>query len=121
VGDTSLADQVFVKVLITGCTDVSDVSKRACEELGLGAGAPSRCRLYIVREGRERALAAEADPSLAAGILVAANKLAADELVAPRARAAARRGSRCVKTTSGGSSRALTHAPPPRIPHSHAP
>ena len=81
VGDTTLADQVFVKVIFAGGADVSDVSKRACEEFGLGAGAPSRCRLYLVREGRERALAVEADPSLAASILISANKLAADEPV----------------------------------------
>jgi uncharacterized membrane protein YgcG len=36
---------------------------------------------YIVREGRARALAAEEDPDSAAGILVATNKLASDDLV----------------------------------------
>ena len=47
-GETPLADQVFVKVMLAGCADVSDVSKRACGELGLGAGAHSRCCLYLV-------------------------------------------------------------------------
>ena len=71
--------QVFVKVLLAGCADVSDVSKRACTEFGWGA--PTQCRLYLVREGRARALAVEANPLLAPGILVIANKLAADEAV----------------------------------------
>jgi hypothetical protein len=51
VGDTTLADQVFVKASLAGCADVSDVSERACEKLGLGLGAPSRCRLYLAAAG----------------------------------------------------------------------
>jgi hypothetical protein len=79
VSDTALAGQVFGKVSLAGCTDVADVSERACEKFGWGA--PTRCRLYLVREGRERALAVEDNPSLAASILVSANKLAVDDRV----------------------------------------
>jgi hypothetical protein len=76
VGDPS---QVFVKVLLAGCADVSDVSKRACADFGWGA--PTQCRLYLVREGRARALAVRDDPSLAADILIRANELDPDEPV----------------------------------------
>ena len=76
VGDPG---QVFGKVSLVGCADVADVSKRACEEFGWGA--PSRCRLYLVREGRERALAVRDAPSLAADILISANQLDPDFVV----------------------------------------
>ena len=80
VGDTTRADQVFVKVFIAGCADVSDVSKRACEDFGLGAGAPSRCSLYLVPdEAHARAIAR--DPSSAVAILQGVSLFATDEVV----------------------------------------
>ncbi len=81
VSDTPLEGQVFGKVLLAGCADVADVTKSACKEFGWGA--PTQVGLHRVREGRGKALAIEADPSLAADILVGANKLAADEAVEP--------------------------------------
>lgn len=56
------------------------LARRACEMFGWGA--PTRCRLYLVREGRERALAVRDEPLLAAGILVRANELDPDACVA---------------------------------------
>ena len=83
VSDTTLAGHVFGKVPHAGCTDVADVSERACEKFphwGVNAG---QVKLFRVPGGRDKALAIEADPSLAAGVLIAANKLAADEAVEP--------------------------------------
>jgi hypothetical protein len=48
VSDPALAGQVFGKVPLAGCTDVADVSERTCEKFGLGAGALTRCRLYLI-------------------------------------------------------------------------
>ena len=67
VSDAALAGQVFAKVPLADCADVADVSERACEKFGWGA--PTQCRLYLVREGRERARTIERDPSSAADIL----------------------------------------------------
>jgi hypothetical protein len=78
VSDTPLAGQTFAELPIQG-DNVARLVARACEKFGWGA--PTQCRLYWVPEGRDRALAVEDDPLSAAGILVSANKLFADEAV----------------------------------------
>ena len=79
--ETPLANEAFAELPLRAGDNAARLLGRACEKFGWGV--PSRCRLYLVRGGRERALAVEADPSLAASILVSANKLADDERVEP--------------------------------------
>jgi hypothetical protein len=79
--ETPLANEAFAELLLQADDNAGRLIARACEKFGWGV--PTRCRLYLVRDGRERALAVEADPSLAASILVSTNKLAVDDRVEP--------------------------------------
>jgi hypothetical protein len=75
--ETPLADETFAELPLQVGDNVARLVGRACDKFGWGA--PSRCRLYLVREGRERALTCEENPSIAAGVLNGTNKLAADD------------------------------------------
>ena len=79
--ETALSDETFAELPLLAGDNVARLVGRACKEFGWGA--PTQVKLFRVPGGREMALAIEADPSLAADILVAANKLAADEAVEP--------------------------------------
>ena len=79
-GFTPLEYQVFVELPIRDGDNISRLSERACKEWRTDTG---QVAFFRVREGRERALAVEADPSLAANILISTNKLAVDEAVEP--------------------------------------
>jgi hypothetical protein len=82
VSDPALVGEESEAICIDGVANTSLLKARACDTFprwGVDAG---QVKLFRV-EGRERALAVEADPSLAADILTSANKLAADDRVEP--------------------------------------
>ena len=121
--ETALADETFAELPLQVGDNVARLVGRACEKFGWGA--PSRCRLFRVPGGREMALDVEADPSLAAGILVTANKLAADEAVEPGSWLLARvppppaAAPGASRRRAGARARSLTHLR--RVPLIHAP
>jgi hypothetical protein len=51
VSDAPFPDQVFIEISLQAGDNVARLTERACEKLGLGAGAPSRCRLYLAAAG----------------------------------------------------------------------
>ena len=121
--ETPLANEAFAELLLQADDNAGRLIARACEKFGWGV--PTRCRLYLVRDGRERAIAVEADPSLAASILVSTNKVAVDDRVEPGSwllaripppPAAAPGASR--RRRAGGRHAPLTHDPPPCPPRS---
>jgi hypothetical protein len=59
------------------------LARRAADAFAHWRVSAAQIALFAVREGRARALAAEADPAAAADILAAANRLAPDEVVEP--------------------------------------
>ena len=66
VSDTALAGQVFGKVSLSGCADVADVAKRACEEYphwGVNAG---QVALFLAADGGEDAPSPESIVALVA-------------------------------------------------------
>ena len=77
-----LVGQNFTKVLLPeGRNDVNDVCEAACAKFPHWGVTVDEVSLFIVREGRERALTARYDPSVAAAILTHANELDPDEAV----------------------------------------
>jgi hypothetical protein len=77
-----LVGQNFTKVLLPeGRNDVNDVCEVACAKFPHWGVTVDEVSLFIVREGRERALTARYDPSVAAAILTHANELDPDEAV----------------------------------------
>ncbi len=51
VSDALLQDQVFTEISLQVGDNVARLAVRACAELGLGAGASSRCHLYLAAAG----------------------------------------------------------------------
>ena len=72
---------MFAPLSIDGIADAGFLAERACTKFGWPDAG--QVAFFRVPGGRERALAVETDPSLAADILVSANKLAVDEAVEP--------------------------------------
>ncbi len=75
VGD--VPDQVFIEISLQAGDNVARFTGRACEKLGLGAGAPSRCPLFRVPD-EARARAIQRNPSSATDILLGEPLFASD-------------------------------------------
>ena len=81
IGSVAYRDQDFTPVRADDVASIGLLKVRACTAFPHWHANAGLVAFFLVREGRERALAVEADPSLAAGILVGANKLATDDPV----------------------------------------
>ena len=107
VCETPLANEAFVELPIQAGDNAARLVGRACEKFPRWGADAGQVKLFLVREGRERALAVEDNPSLAASVLISANKLAADDCVEPGSWLLARVPSQPVAAAPSGRGAAL--------------